>query len=113
REIVGVVGHGALADTVTRSRDLSSWPGLSNMLSGGSTTIDLVASAPQPAIFAGQPVRNAADGLIGAILIGEYLDHRAGPIMPSLPHDDITFYAVNGQLRATSSPIPPGHCPTL
>ena len=113
REIVGVVGHGALADTVTRSRDLSSWPGLSNMLSGGSTTIDLVASAPQPAIFAGQPVRNAADGLIGAILIGDYLDDRAGTIKASLPHDDITFYDVNGQVLATSSPIPPGQWPTL
>ena len=113
REIVGVVGHGALADTVTRSRDLSSWPGLSNMLSGGSTTIDLVASAPQPAIFAGQPVRNAADGLIGAILIGDYLDDRAATIKASLPHDDITFYDVNGQVLATSSPIPPGQWPTL
>src|SRR5438477_611160 len=26
REIVGVVGHGEVADTVTRSRDLSAWP---------------------------------------------------------------------------------------
>jgi len=29
REIVGVVGHGAVADTVTQTRDLSGWPGLS------------------------------------------------------------------------------------
>src|SRR4029077_9133219 len=34
-EIVGVVGHGALADTVTQNHDLSSWPGVTNMLSGG------------------------------------------------------------------------------
>ena len=26
REIVGVVGHGKLADTVTQKRDLSAWP---------------------------------------------------------------------------------------
>src|SRR5207244_13266338 len=108
----GVVGHGALADTVTRSHDLSTWPGLSYMLSGGSTTIDLVASAPQPAIFAGQPVRNAADGLIGAILIGDYLDDRAGTIKASVQQDDITFYDVNCQVLAPSSPIPPGPWPT-
>ena len=113
REIVGVVGHGALADTVTRSHDLSTWPGLSYMLSGGATTIDLVASAPQPAIFAGQPVRNAADGLIGAVLVGDYLDDRAGTIKASLPHDDITFYDVNGQVLATSLPIPPSQFATL
>src|SRR6202022_2150096 len=46
REIVGVVGHGALADTVTQSHDFSGWPGLSYMLSGGASTVDLVASAP-------------------------------------------------------------------
>src|SRR5207302_6658804 len=68
REIVGVVGHGAMADTVTQSHDLSGWPGLSYMLSGGVTTIDLAASAPQPALFAGQPARDAAGGLIGAVL---------------------------------------------
>src|SRR5438309_6351993 len=113
REIVGVVGHGAVADTVTRSHDLSSWPGLSYMLSGGATTIDLVASAPQPAIFAGQPVRNAAGGLIGAVLVGDYLDDRAGTIKASLPHDDITFYDVNGQVLATSLPIPPSQFATL
>src|SRR5207302_9402615 len=65
REIVGVVGHGALADTMTRSHDLSSWPGLSYMLSGGATTIDLVASAPKPAIFTWQRVRNPAGVLSG------------------------------------------------
>jgi len=76
------------------------------MLSGGATTIDLVASAPQPAIFTGQPVRNAADGLIGAILVGDYLDDRTGTIKASLPHDEITFYDVNGQVLATSLPVP-------
>src|SRR6202171_3240386 len=53
-EIVGVVGHGALADTVTQNRDLSSWPGVTNMLSGGADAIDIVASAPRAAVFAGQ-----------------------------------------------------------
>jgi putative nucleotidyltransferase with HDIG domain len=113
REIVGVVGHGATADAVTQSHDLSGWPGLSYMLSGGTTTIDLVASAPQPAIFAGQPLRNAAGGLIGAILVGDYLDDRAGAIKASLPHDDITFYDVNGQVLATSLGIAPGQWSTL
>src|SRR5260370_29219038 len=73
REIVGVVGHGAVADTVTQSHHLSSWPGLSYMLSGGASAVDLVVSAPQPAIFTGQPVRNAANSLIRAILVGDYL----------------------------------------
>jgi putative nucleotidyltransferase with HDIG domain len=113
REIVGVVGHGALADTVTQSHDLSGWPGLSYMLSGGTTAIDLVASAPQAAIFTGQPVRNSNGALIGAILVGDYLDDRAGAIKASLPHDDITFYDVNGQVLATSLSIPPGQWPTL
>ena len=112
REIVGVVGHGALADTVTQSHDFSGWPGLSYMLSGGASTVDLVASAPGPAIFTGQPVRNAS-GLIGAILVGDYLDDRAGAIKASLPHDDITFYDVNGQVLATSLSIPPSQWSTL
>ena len=113
REIVGVVGHGAMADTVSQSHDLSGWPGLSYMLSGGATTIDLVASAPRPAIFAGQPVRNAGGGLIGAILVGDYLDDRAGAIKASLQHDDTTFYDVNGQVLATSLSIPPSQWSTL
>src|SRR6267143_2578770 len=113
REIVGVVGHGALADTVTQSHDLSGWPGLSYMLSGGATTIDLVASAPEPAIFTGQPVRNAAGGLVGAILVGDYLDDRAGAIKASLKDDDITFYDVNGQVLSTSLSIPPSQWATL
>jgi putative nucleotidyltransferase with HDIG domain len=113
REIVGVVGHGALADTVTQSHDLSGWPGLSYMLSGGATTVDLVASAPKPAIFTGQPVRNAANNLIGAILVGDYLDDRASAIKASLPHDDITFYDVNGQILSTSLSIPASQWSTL
>jgi putative nucleotidyltransferase with HDIG domain len=113
REIVGVVGHGTVADTVTQSHDLSAWPGLSYMLSGGTTTVDLVASTPQPAIFTGQPVRNAAGGLIGAILVGEYLDDRAGVIKASLPHDDITFYDVNGQVLTTSLSTPLSQWSTL
>jgi putative nucleotidyltransferase with HDIG domain len=112
REIVGVVGHGAVADTVTQTRDLSGWPGLSYMLSGGTTTVDLVASTPQPAILTGQPVRNATGGLIGAILVGEYLDDRASVVKATL-HDDITFYDVNGQVLTTSLSIPPGQWSAL
>jgi putative nucleotidyltransferase with HDIG domain len=112
REIVGVVGHGSVADTVTQTRDLSGWPGLSYMLSGGTSTVDLVASTPQPAILTGQPVRNATGGLIGAILVGEYLDDRAAVIKASL-HDDVTFYDVNGQVLTTSLTIPPGQWSAL
>jgi putative nucleotidyltransferase with HDIG domain len=113
REIVGVVGHGAMADTVSQSHDLSGWPGLSYMLSGGTSTVDLVASAPQPAIFTGQPLRNSAGGLIGAILVGDYLDERASAIKASLRDDDITFYDVNGQVLSTSLSISPGQWSTL
>src|SRR5437870_4406005 len=69
-EIVGVVGRGALADTVTQDHDLSSWPGVNNMLSGGVPSLDIVASAPRPAVFAGQPVHSASGTLLGAILVG-------------------------------------------
>jgi putative nucleotidyltransferase with HDIG domain len=113
REIVGVVGHGTMADTVSQGHDLSGWPGLSYMLSGGAAAVDLVASAPKPATFTGQPVRSAAGGLIGAILVGEYLDDRATAIKASLPHDDITFYDVNGQVLTTSLSIPLSQWPTL
>jgi len=113
REIVGVVGHGAVADTVTQGHDLSGWPGLSYMLSGGATTVDMVASAPKPAIFTGQPVRSAANNLIGAILVGDYLDDRASTIKASLPHDDITFYDVNGQILSTSLGVPLNQWSTL
>jgi putative nucleotidyltransferase with HDIG domain len=113
REIVGVVGHGSVADTVTQTRDLSAWPGLTYMLSGGASTVDLVASTPQPAVLTGQPVRNAAGGLIGAILVGEYLDDRAALVKATLQHDDITFYDVNGQVLTTSLSVPPGQWSTL
>jgi putative nucleotidyltransferase with HDIG domain len=113
REIVGVVGHGALADTVTQNRDLSGWPGLSYMLSGGGTTVDLVTAAPRPAVFTGLPVRNASGALIGAILIGDYLDDLAGAIKASLPRDDITFYDINGQVLTTSLAVSPGQWSTL
>ena len=112
REIVGVVGHGAVTDTVTQARDLSGWPGLTYMLSGGASSVDLVASTPQPAILTGQPVRNAAGALIGAILVGEYLDDRASLVKATL-HDDITFYDVNGQVLTTSLSVPPGQWSTL
>jgi putative nucleotidyltransferase with HDIG domain len=111
-EIVGVVGHGALADTVTQNHDLSSWPGVTNMLSGGVTSLELIASVPRPAVFAGQPVHSANGTLLGAILVGDYLEDRAAAIRASL-HDDITFYDVNGQVLSTSLSIPPAQWSTL
>ncbi len=111
-EIVGVVGRGALADTVTQDHDLSSWPGVTNVLSGGVSSLDIVASAPRPAVFAGQPVHSATGTLLGAILVGDYLDDRAAAIKASL-RDDITFYDVNGQVLGTSSSLPPAQWPTL
>src|SRR2546421_1434202 len=112
REIVGVVGHGAMADTVTQNRDLSGWPGLAYMLAGGSSTVDMVAPAPRPAVFSGQPVRNASGGLIGAVLVGDYLDDRAAGMKTSL-HDDITYYDINGQVLSTSLGAAPGDWPSL
>jgi putative nucleotidyltransferase with HDIG domain len=112
REIVGVVGHGALADTVTQNHDLSAWPGLSYMLSGGASALDVVASAPGRAVFTGQPVRSGTGKLLGAILVGDYLDDRAAAIKTSL-HDDITYYDVNGQVLSTSLSIPPAQWSTL
>ncbi|HEV2012312.1 MAG TPA: HD domain-containing phosphohydrolase [Candidatus Dormibacteraeota bacterium] len=112
REIVGVVGHGALADTVTQNHDLSAWPGLSYMLSGGASSLDVVASAPGRAVFTGQPVHSGTGKLLGAILVGDYLDDRAAAIKTSL-HDDITYYDVNGQVLSTSLGIPPAQWSTL
>ena len=112
REIVGVVGHGAIADTVTQNRDLSGWPGLAYMLAGGSSTVDMVAPAPRPAVFTGQPIRNASGGLIGAVLVGDYLDDRAAAMKASL-HDDITYYDINGQVLSTSLGAAPGGWPSL
>jgi putative nucleotidyltransferase with HDIG domain len=111
-EIVGVVGHGALADTVTQNHDLSSWPDVTNMLSGGLTTLDIVASAPRPAVFSGETVRGATGTLLGGILVGDYLDDRAATIKASL-HDDVTYYDVNGQVLSTSSSLPPAEWSTL
>ena len=111
-EIVGVVGRGALADTMTQNHDLSGWPGVTNMLSGGVTSLDIVAPAPKPAVFSGQPVHSANGTLLGAILVGDYLDDRVAAIRASL-HDDITFYDVNGQVLSTSSSLPSAQWPAL
>jgi putative nucleotidyltransferase with HDIG domain len=111
-EIVGVVGRGSAADTVTQNHDLSSWPGVSTMLSGGVDSLDVVASAPRPAVFAGQPVHSATGTLLGAILVGDYLDDRTAAIKASV-HDDITYYDVNGQVLSTSLSLPPAQWSTL
>src|SRR5947209_1946217 len=103
-ETVGVIGHGDLANTVTQNRDLSSWPGLSFMLSGGSDT-ELIALAPRPAIFSAATVHGPTGVLIGAVLVGEYLDDRAATIKAAL-HDDITYYDINGQVLSTSLSVP-------
>ena len=105
REIVGVVGHGSLADTVTQNRDLSAWPGLTYMLSGGGSTLDLIAASPRPAVFVAQVVRGSTGSMLGAILVGEYLDDRASTIRAAL-HDDITYYDINGQVLGTSLTVP-------
>ena len=100
-EIIGVVGHGSQADTVSQNRDLSSWPGLSYMLSGATSDVDLIANAPRPAIFSGTTVRSSKGALLGALLVGEYLDDRAAVIKASL-HDDVTYYDLNGQVLSTT-----------
>jgi putative nucleotidyltransferase with HDIG domain len=105
REIVGIVGHGSQTDTVTQNRDLSAWPGLSYTLSGGGSDLQLVASGPRPAVFSGQTIHSSSGMLLGAILVGEYLDDRAATIKAAL-HDDITYYDVNGQVLSTSLNIP-------
>ena len=112
REIVGVVGHGAMADTVTQNRDLSGWPGLPYMLAGGNPSVDMVTAAPRPAVFTGQPVRNAGGNLIGALLVGDYLDERVAAMKASL-HDDVTYYDINGQVLSTSLGTTPGDWPSL
>ena len=101
REIVGVVGHGATADTVTQNNDLSGWPGLSALLVGASGQLDVVVAAPRPAIFAAQTVRGPNGSLLGVILVGDYLDDR-GAAMKSAVHDDVTFYDAHGQVLSSS-----------
>ena len=112
REIVGVVGHGATADTVTQNTDLSGWPGLSYLLTGGATQMDVVVSAPRAAVFAAQPVRNSAGSLIGAILVGDYLDDRAAAIKAAI-HDDVTFYDNRGNVLSSSLSVTPEQWPAL
>ena len=63
--------------------------------------MDVIVSAPRAAIFAGQPVRNATGVLVGAILVGDYLDDRAVAIKSSI-HDDVTFYDSHGNVLSSS-----------
>ena len=111
-EIVGVVGHGNQADTVSRNRALTAWPGLTYLLSGGGSTLDLVAAMPQPAIFTAETVHASGGALLGAVLVGEYLADRASTIKAAL-HDDITYYDVNGQVLASTLAIPDSSWPAL
>jgi putative nucleotidyltransferase with HDIG domain len=112
QEIVGVAGHGTAADTVTRNRDLSGWPGLSHLVTGGGAGLDLVVPQPKAAVFTGQQVRNPSGVLVGAILVGDYLEDRAAAIRASL-HDDLTYYDINGQVLSTSLSIPASQWPSL
>ena len=106
RELVGVTGHGQAQDTVTLGRDLGGWPGLRAMLFGGASTVDLVASDPDPTAFTGEILRDAQGRLIGAVLVGDLLSGRAAAIKTAL-HDDATFYDLNGQVLATSLTLAP------
>jgi len=112
REIIGVVGHGSNADTVTENQDLSGWPGLSAMLAGGASTLDLVGPAPRPAVFTGHTIHNASGTLLGAVLVGDYLDDRAA-IMKASIHDDITFYDLSGQVLSSSLGVTLSDWPSL
>ena len=112
REIVGVIGHGATADTITQNSDLSGWPGLSYLLTGGALQMDIVVSAPRAAVFAAQPVRNAGGGLLGALLVGDYLDERALAIKAAI-HDDVSFYDAHGNLLSTSLAVSSDQWPSL
>jgi putative nucleotidyltransferase with HDIG domain len=105
KEIVGVAGHGSQPESLSQNRDLSTWPGLSYLLSAGGTDLELIASAPRPTLFTVQTVRGSAGTVIGAILVGESLDERATAIKAAL-HDDVTYYDVNGQVLATSLSLP-------
>jgi putative nucleotidyltransferase with HDIG domain len=111
-EIIGVAGQGSVADTVTKNRDLSAWPGLTYMLSGGEAEADLVVPSPRPAVFTAQTVHSSSGTLLGVILVGEYLDDRAAVIKSTL-HDDITYYDVNGQVLATTLSLPSANWSSL
>ena len=112
REIVGVVGHGATADTVTQNSDLTGWPGLSDLLTGARSQVDVIVTAPRPAVFAAQSVRSATGTLLGAVLVGDYLDDRAGAIKAAI-HDDVTFYDTHGHVLSSSLPVSADQWPAL
>jgi putative nucleotidyltransferase with HDIG domain len=101
REIVGLAGNGAADPTVTRGRDLTTWPGLNGILAGTSDRTDIVVPGPRPAVFAVQPVRGTKNNMLGAILVGDFLDLRAAEIKAAV-HEDITFYDMRGQPLATT-----------
>lgn len=111
REILGVAGHGEAAETISQHQDLSGWPGLEQMLHGGSDRLDLVVSAP-PATFTGQVVRDDNGTLLGALLVGERLADL-GARVKSVTHQDVTFFDLQGQVLSSTLPLAPARWPSL
>jgi len=112
REIIGVVGHGEAGDTVSQNQDLSAWPGLQRMFNSGSDHVDLVVSTPQAMVFTGQPVRDGAGALLGALLVGDRLADLATRVKV-VTHQDLTFFDLQGQVLTSTLGIPPAHWSTL
>jgi putative nucleotidyltransferase with HDIG domain len=106
RELVGVQGHGQNQETVSHRQDLSVWPGLQYMLSGGAETADLLQPGDHPALFSAEVVRDSTGLAIGAVLVGESLDNLVTNVAAAV-HDDISLYDQLGHLRATTLNLSP------
>src|SRR5918911_504540 len=106
RELVGVQGHGQSQETVSHRQDLSTWPGLQYMLSGGAETVDVLQPGDHSAIFSAEVVRDSTGVGIGAVLVGESLDDLAASVKSAV-HDDISLYDQLGHLRATTLNLSP------